>query len=145
MDYIDIDELIQKGDKIFNEGLFEKSLDIYQAASSQINESDLDDDYVRALYVKVRYNLGTNFTKLKRFNEAITVYEKTLNNISKHKNQHEGTLHKLYYNLSCCHAMVDSYKLAHIYANRAHILNPEDSTCLKLIEKTSEMLVSNCL
>lgn len=81
MNYIDIDELIQKGDKIFNEGLFEKSLDIYQAASSQINESDLDDDYVRALYVKVRYNLGTNFTKLKRFNEAITVYEKTLNNI----------------------------------------------------------------
>lgn len=79
MNYIDIDELIQKGDKIFNEGLFEKSLDIYQAASSQINESDLDDDYVRALYVKVRYNLGTNFTKLKRFNEAITVYEKTLN------------------------------------------------------------------
>ena len=66
MNYIDIDELIQKGDKIFNEGLFEKSLDIYQAASSQINESDLDDDYVRALYVKVRYNLGTNFTKLKR-------------------------------------------------------------------------------
>ena len=81
MNYIDIDELIQKGDKIFNEELFEKSLDIYQAASSQINESDLDDDYVRALYVKVRYNLGTNFTKLKRFNEAITVYEKTLNNI----------------------------------------------------------------
>lgn len=43
MDYIAIDELIQKGDKIFKEGLFEKSLDIYQAASSQINESDLGD------------------------------------------------------------------------------------------------------
>ena len=145
MDYIAIDELIQKGDKIFKEGLFEKSLDIYQAASSQINESDLGDDYVRALYVKVRYNLGTNFIKLKRFYEAITVYEKTLNNVLKYKNQHEETLHNLYYNLSYCHAMVDSYKLAHIYANRAHILNPEDSTCLKLIEKTSEMLVSNCL
>lgn len=93
---------------------YERAIDLYHKAASMVENE-----------ASCLYNSAVCHIKLYRFNEAIPLLKDAL---AKKKDS------KYYFNLGYCFNMLEDYKKALIYFNRAWSLDNEDEDCKEAVD-----------